>query len=76
MKSLPSDLLNETEWEMLCDGCGLCCLYKVEDEDTGELFYTSIVCPLLDRTTARCTSYADRFKKMRNREANRPVIRT
>ncbi len=58
------DLLNEDEWEMLCDGCGLCCLYKVQDEDTGELFYTSIVCPLLDRDTARCTAYAERFDKM------------
>ena len=64
MKELPSDLLNETEWEMLCDGCGLCCLYKVQDEDSGELFYTSIVCPLLNRETARCSSYADRFSKM------------
>ncbi len=64
MKSLPSNFLNDAEWEMLCDCCGLCCLYKVQDEDTGDLFYTSIVCPLLDRETARCTSYAERFKKM------------
>ncbi len=64
MKNLPSDLLNEAEWEMLCDCCGLCCLYKVQDEDSGELFYTSIVCPLLNRETARCTAYADRFAKM------------
>lgn len=59
-----SELLTEDEWEKLCDCCGLCCLYKVQDEDTGEVFYTSVVCPLLNRETARCLSYADRFKKM------------
>ena len=64
MKDQITGLLTEDEWEMLCDGCGLCCLYKVQDEDTGELFYTSIVCPLLNRETARCTAYAERFKKM------------
>ena len=64
MLSLPAHFLSEEEWEMLCDCCGLCCLYKVQDEDTGEVFYTSVVCPLLDREIARCTDYAGRFKKM------------
>ena len=64
MLNLPAHFLSEEEWEMLCDCCGLCCLYKVQDEDTGEVFYTSVVCPLLDRETAHCTDYAERFKKM------------
>ena len=64
MINLPAGFLSEDEWEMLCDCCGLCCLYKVQDQDTGEVFYTSVVCPLLDRETARCTDYAERFKQM------------
>ena len=58
------NLLNEDEWEMLCDNCGLCCLFKVCDEDTGEVFYTSIVCPFLDRETVRCVCYGERFRRM------------
>lgn len=57
-------LLTEEEWEMLCDGCGLCCLYKVMDEDTNEVFYTSVLCPYLNKETARCKCYPERFKKM------------
>ena len=64
MINLSADFLSEEEWEMLCDCCGLCCLYKVQDQDTGEVFYTSVVCPLLDRATAHCTAYAERFKQM------------
>ncbi len=64
MISLPSDFLTEDEWEKLCDCCGLCCLYKVQDEDSGEVFYTSVACPLMDRETAHCLYYNERFKKM------------
>lgn len=62
--NLSFDAFSENEWELLCDCCGLCCLYKVQDEDTGEVFYTSVVCPLLDRETSRCSDYPARFKKM------------
>ncbi|MGH8547604.1 MAG: YcgN family cysteine cluster protein [Methylococcales bacterium] len=54
--------MNHEEWESLCDGCGKCCLNKLEDEDTGEVFFTSVVCDLIDLKTCRCTQYAHRTR--------------
>ena len=56
----PLTALDRGEWEALCDGCGRCCLHKLEDEETGELYPTNVACKLLDRRQARCSDYAHR----------------
>lgn len=57
---LPLADLTRAEWEALCDGCGQCCLHKLEDADTGEIIHTNVACKLLDPGTARCKDYRHR----------------
>jgi uncharacterized protein len=52
------DEMTPAEWESLCDGCGKCCLMKLEYEDTGEIDWTNVACHQLDHKTCRCKAYA------------------
>ena len=59
-RDVPLDKLDRAQWEALCDGCGKCCLHKLEDEETGELIATNVACRLLDRRAGRCSDYRHR----------------
>ena len=61
-RNVPMDKLTRPEWEALCDGCGKCCLNKLEDEDTGEVALTRVACRLLDNDTCLCAQYPIRHQ--------------
>ncbi|WP_112321225.1 YcgN family cysteine cluster protein [Oceanibium sediminis] len=63
-ETVPMADMTRDEWEALCDGCGKCCLRKLEFEDTGEVEYTNVACKLLDTDTCRCRDYANRKAKV------------
>jgi uncharacterized protein len=58
------DEMSPSEWESLCDGCGRCCLVKLEDADTGQILATNIGCHLFDAQTCRCSDYANRAARV------------
>jgi len=59
---VPLSKMTKTEWEALCDGCGKCCLNKLEDEDSGEVVMTRVACRLLDDSTCHCALYPKRHE--------------
>lgn len=60
-ETVPLAEMSQAQWEALCDGCGRCCLQKLEDWDTGEIAFTNVACLLLDGETCRCKDYENRF---------------
>lgn len=60
-KTTALEAMSREQWESLCDGCGKCCLSKLEDEDTGDIYWTSVACHLFDAERCRCGDYENRL---------------
>ena len=61
-KTLPE--MSREEWESLCDGCGRCCLHKLRDEHTDEIYWTNVACRLLDQQSCQCGDYVHRRRRV------------
>jgi len=71
-RRLTLEEMSPTEWESLCDGCGRCCLNKLEDWDTAEISWTDVACRLFDDSTCRCTDYPNRSTRIPDCETLTP----
>lgn len=63
-QQIPLGQMDAEQWESLCDGCGKCCVIRLEDEDTGEIHATNVGCKLLDGKSCRCKDYSGRQAKV------------
>jgi uncharacterized protein len=63
-ETIPLERMNREQWESLCDGCGLCCLIRFEDVDSGEVIPTRVHCRLLDAATCSCSNYPGRKREV------------
>lgn len=63
-RTTPLNQMSSEEWESICDGCGKCCLQKLEEEDTGEVFYTNLACHQLNISACQCKVYQTRQEKV------------
>src|SRR5690606_18533068 len=63
-KTTPLEDMTDAQWESLCDGCGKCCVAKLEDEDSGDIWFTSVACRLFDAGQCRCSDYANRLARV------------
>lgn len=60
----PLNTLTDSEWEQLCDGCGRCCLKKLSDKESGQVYYTRVICRYFEQRSSRCQCYASRTVKV------------
>ena len=63
-ETVPLEDMTRAEWEALCDGCGKCCMSKLIDDDTDEIYYTTVACRLFDAGLCRCTDYEHRQEQV------------
>ncbi|MCX2980659.1 YcgN family cysteine cluster protein [Halieaceae bacterium IMCC14734] len=59
-ETTPLDQMSRKQWESLCDGCARCCLTKIQNDFTEDIYYTNVACHLLDESSCRCTRYTER----------------